>query len=278
MMIMRDDGYHLGSVSGGCIEEDLLNRYRSKEIGPEFPVSVDYGVDAQRARDFGLPCGGRLELVIEQVDNADLLKQLLKKTSQGQLIARRINLQTGEAALHTVSAAKEFSYDENTMQQVFGPAWQMLLIGAGHLSFYVASIALMLGYRVTVCDPREDYLKNWSVDGVQCTQEMPDDVVKQIKDDERCVILALTHDPKLDDMALWEALQSRAFYVGALGSHENNNKRRERLEQLGLTEPQIQRLQGPVGLPIGSHTPEEIAVSIVAGITAARHGITLEAV
>jgi xanthine dehydrogenase accessory factor len=277
-MLLRADGRHLGSVSGGCIEEDLLNRYRNLELGPEFPVSVDYGVDAQRAREFGLPCGGRLELVIEQVADASIFEQLLERISQGQLIARRTNLLSGEVALHPVSADDEFYYDEKTMQQVFGPAWQMLLIGAGHLSFYVASIAMMLGYRVTVCDPREDYLENWSVEGAVLTQEMPDDVVKQIKDVERCVVLALTHDPKLDDMALWEALQSRAFYIGALGSEKNNNKRRERLSQLGLSESQIQRLQGPVGLPIGSHTPEEIAVSIVAGITAARHGIKLEAV
>jgi xanthine dehydrogenase accessory factor len=105
---------------------------------------------------------------------------------------------------------------------------------------------------------------------------MPDDAVR-ILADECCAVLALTHDPKLDDMALLEALASPAFYVGALGSHASNDKRRARLATLGVSRENLARLHGPVGLPIGSKTPAEIAVAVLAGVTAARHGISLEA-
>jgi xanthine dehydrogenase accessory factor len=105
---------------------------------------------------------------------------------------------------------------------------------------------------------------------------MPDDAVRVLAD-ECCAVLALTHDPKLDDMALLEALASPAYYVGALGSHANNDKRRARLATLGVSRENLARLHGPVGLPIGSKTPAEIAVAVLAGVTAARHGISLEA-
>jgi xanthine dehydrogenase accessory factor len=149
------------------------------------------------------------------------------------------------------------------------------VIGAGQLSKYLAQIAVGLDYQVTVCDPREEYTETWDIPGVTLVKTMPDDTVVAMKLDERCAVVALTHDPKLDDLALMEALKSPAFYVGALGSRANNAKRRQRLEEFEVTREQIARLHGPIGLYIGSRTPPEIAISILAEITAAKNGVAL---
>ena len=151
----------------------------------------------------------------------------------------------------------------------------MLVIGAGQLSKYLAQIAVGLDYQVTVCDPRVEYTDTWDIPGVTLVKTMPDDTVIEMKLDERCAVVALTHDPKLDDLALMEALKSPAFYVGALGSRANNAKRRKRLEEFDLTREQIGRLHGPIGLYIGSRTPPEIAISILAEITAVKNGVAL---
>jgi len=149
----------------------------------------------------------------------------------------------------------------------------MLVIGASHLSKYLAQIAIGLDYHVTVCDPRDEYTQTWDVPGVTLVRTMPDDTVQAMHLDERCAVVALTHDPKLDDLALMEALKSKAFYVGALGSRANNAKRRERLREFDVTDDEIARLHGPIGLYIGSRTPPEIAISILAEITAIKNGV-----
>ncbi len=271
LMVIRDDGLHNGSVSGGCVEEDLFVRYREGQLSDRYPTLVDYGIDRQEATRFGLPCGGRLELLIEQLDSPAPLQAILNSMKAGELIKRRVCLNTGEASLHAAIAADDFQYRDDYVQKVFGPSWQMLLIGAGHLSRYVAQIALMLDYHITVCDPREEYQQGWDIEGVEFTRIMPDDAVSALANHPRGIVITLTHDPKLDDMALMEALESNAFYVGALGSQRSSDKRCERLLELGISPQNLSRLHAPVGLPIGSHTPPEIAVSIMAQITAARH-------
>jgi xanthine dehydrogenase accessory factor len=273
LMLMRKDGVHAGSVSGGCVEEDLLRRYREDELSDGLPTRIDYGINRQEATRFGLPCGGRLELLIEKLYDKASLQQLLDAMQHQTLTARKVNLRSGVVTLTPAKPDHEFSYAPDAVSKVFGPRWQMLLIGAGHLSCYVAQLAQMLDYRVIVCDPREEYAKGWSVDGTELVTMMPDDAVLEYAGHERSIVIALTHDPKLDDMALLDALDSRAFYVGAIGSQRNCETRRDRLKQLGLSAQQLQRLHAPVGLDIGSHTPPEIAVSILAQITALRNSV-----
>ncbi len=275
LMLMREDGVHSGSVSGGCVEEDLVSRYYERQLAERLPTVVDYGVNRQQAARFGLPCGGRLELVVEQLDNPAQLQLLLDKIGRNEIFSRRLCLNTGEVSLHPASAEDDFSYTPDAISKVFGPRWQMLLIGAGHLSHYVAQIALMLDYHVIVCDPREEYREAWLDSEIghmtQFVSEMPDDAVRRYARHPRSVVIALTHDPKLDDMALLDALSANVFYVGAIGSRQNNDQRRLRLKELGLTPQELERLHAPVGLPIGSHTPPEIAISILADITAQRN-------
>ena len=271
LMIMRRDGVLRGSVSGGCVEEDLMQRYRDQQLSDSYPSRVDYGVKREDATRFGLPCGGRLELLVEQLEDGEHLNQLLDALQQQQLMARHLDLKTGKVTLQAARAEQDFVYTNIFVRKIFGPQWNMLLIGAGHLSQYVSQMALMLGYRVIVCDPREEYAQNWQVEGTELTTLMPDDAVQHYTQQARSIVVALTHDPKLDDMALLDALTSPAFYVGAIGSQRNCESRRQRLKELGITATQLQRLHAPVGLSIGSHTPPEIAVSILAEITQHRN-------
>jgi xanthine dehydrogenase accessory factor len=275
MLAVRDDGLVVGSVSGGCIEDDIVERSRREGAYVTQPQAVTYGVSAEDARKFGLPCGGTIQLVLEPVSTQSRIAELLAQVEQGQLVSRRLELATAEVVLAPARAADNLQFDGEVLVTVHGPRYRMLVIGAGQLSKYLAQIAVGLDYQVTVCDPREEYTDTWDVAGVALVRTMPDDTVVDMKLDERCAVVALTHDPKLDDLALMEALKSPAFYIGALGSRANNVKRRKRLEEFDLTPAQIARLHGPIGLYIGSRTPPEIAISILAEITAIKNGIAL---
>jgi len=274
LLIMRRDGLITGSVSGGCVEEDLLHRYVDQQISDIYPTRIDYGVNRDDTTRFGLPCGGRIELLIEQLDNPAQLQPLLQALKHQQLIARHVDLQSSEVSLQPASAEQNFVYTNTYVRKIIGPQWNMLLIGAGHLSRYVSQLALMLDYRVIVCDPREDYAQSWQVEGTELTTVMPDDAVQHYAQQPNSIVVALTHDPKLDDMALLDALSSSAFYIGAIGSQRNCETRRQRLKELGITTIQLRRLHAPVGLSIGSHTPAEIAVSIMAEVTQQRNAIS----
>ena len=273
LLVMRDDGAMRGSVSGGCVEEDLLQRYMNKQLSDDPVTRVDYGVNRTDAMRFGLPCGGRLELLVERLEDDAQLLPLLAALQQQQVLMRQVDLQSSKVTLQQAYPEQDFVYTDHYVRKCFGPQWTMLLIGAGHLSQYVSQMALMMGYRVIVCDPREEYATSWQVEGTELTSMMPDDAVKHYMQSPRSIVLALTHDPKLDDMALLDALSVSPplFYVGAIGSQRNCASRRERLHGLGISTVELQRLHAPVGLSIGSHTPPEIAVSILAEITQLRN-------
>jgi xanthine dehydrogenase accessory factor len=275
LLAVREDGQVVGSVSGGCIEDDIVERSRREGAYVKHPEAVTYGVSAEDARKFGLPCGGTIQLVLEPMTQQSRIAELLGLVERGKLIARKLDLDTATVTLSPARAADGLMFDGKTLTTVHGPRYRMLVIGAGQLSKYLAEIAVGLDYQVTVCDPRDEYSQTWDVPGVTLVRTMPDDTVNELKLDERCAVVALTHDPKLDDLALMEALKSPAFYVGALGSRANNAKRRKRLEEFDLTPEQIARLHGPIGLYIGSRTPPEIAVSILAEITAVKNGVAL---
>ena len=272
MLAVRDDGQVVGSVSGGCIEDDIVGRVRSGRVGTAVPEVVTYGVSADEARRFGLPCGGTIELVMEPLGPGEPLADLLRSLEDRRPVARRLELATGAIELVTAEGRHGLTFDGRVLVTVHGPRYRMLLIGAGQLSKFVAQMATALDFEVVVCDPRSEYADAWSVAGVALVTTMPDDTVREMAPDERCAVVALTHDPKLDDLALLEALKSPAFYVGALGSRASNAKRRERLRLFDLGDAEIGRLHGPVGLDIGSRTPPEIAVSILAEIIAVKNG------
>ena len=268
-----DDGTVVGSVSGGCIEDDLIEHVRTHGILRALPEVVSYGISADEAHRFGLPCGGTIELAIEPLHAGSGVAELLARLERHELIERRLDLKSGAVSLHAAAPGAVLVLDDDLLTTQHGPRWRLLIIGASQLSRFVAQIATAMDYHVIVCDPREDYRGGWNVPGVPLSQAMPDDLVLELQLDSRSAVLALTHDPKLDDLALMEALKSPAFYVGAIGSRANNAKRRERLLQFDVTTEQLARLHGPVGLYIGSKTPAEIAISILAELTAVKNGV-----
>ncbi|MFF5868276.1 XdhC family protein [Pseudomonas sp. NPDC012596] len=280
MMALRGDGRVIGSVSGGCIEDDLVHRYTTAYSGdgmPEGPPQVvQYGVSADEAHRFGLPCGGTLELILEFTPALPSLEQLLAQLDAGHLVRRELDLGSGHVHLSTTATPEQFSFDGQRMVNTLGPGYRMLLIGAGVLAEYLATMALFNGFKVAVCDPRPEYMGGWNVAGVEKIVGMPDDVVRAFVPDLRSCIVGLSHDPKLDDLALLEALHSPAFYIGVIGSRRNNQLRRERLiEHFGESEASLARLHGPIGIYIGSKTPAEIAVSVMAEILAVKNGVAL---
>jgi xanthine dehydrogenase accessory factor len=268
---MRGDGLVVGSVSGGCVEDDLIDRIRSGERVSK-PSLISYGVSKEEAARFGLPCGGNLRLVQEPLLDTEWVESVLERTARHEIVARVVSLESGTVTLESGSRGEAFTFDGSSLRAPFGPRWRLLIIGAGQLSRAVAQMALMLDFEVICCDPREEYHLTWDVPGTMFSKAMPDDLVQELQLDLHSAVVAVTHDPKLDDLVLLEALKSPAFYVGALGSRGNTAKRKERLKLFDLSDAEIDRLHGPIGLDLGGKTPAEIAVSIMAEVIAVRSG------
>jgi xanthine dehydrogenase accessory factor len=270
LLVIRDDGVLVGSVSGGCIEDDLI--LRREEYSGAKPALVTYGVSSEEARKFGLPCGGTLEVIIESSVSADDLRELVRRVNAGEVVRRSIALSDGTWRLAPATPTDTCQRLPATFASIHGPRWRMLVIGASEISRYLADMAATLDFQVWVCDPREEYQNAWRVTGTHWQSGMPDDAVLAFKPDGHTVILTVSHDPKLDDLALMEALKTEAFYVGAVGSQQTSIDRRRRLAEFDLDEDQLERLVAPVGLPLGSRTPPEIAISILADLIARRSG------
>lgn len=270
LLALTSDGRLVGSLSGGCIEDDLLEQVRTRTLS--LPEKISYGISTEQASRFGLPCGGELELILEPLHAQSAMAELLAALAQNAIVARELDLSTGMARIMPADPAESLAVTERVLRSVHGPRWRLLIIGAGQLSRYLAEMALALDYQVLLCDPRPEFRKSWPAHLPAVDSAMPDDFVTAHKPDPHTANVALTHDPKQDDLALLEALKSKAFYVGAIGSKSNQAKRRERLALFDLSPQQIGALHGPAGLPIGSRTPPEMAISILAEITAIRHG------
>lgn len=283
LLCCNDQGHIAGSLSGGCIEDDLLEKLQNGQMAKEKPEVLIYGENTEESERFGLPCGGQLHVVVEPFTSKQHLEPLLQVVNRirdRECIERKVDIATGEMGVEARERFRHLDFIgdfENTdvagerfMVQTYGPRYQLFLIGAGQVSQYLADMAKALDYQILVCDPREHIIEQWPIEGVQLISDMPDDAVKNHANDTFSAIIALTHDPRIDDMGLMEALKTDAFFVGAMGSTRTSAKRRERLLMLDLTEQEISRLHAPVGLPIGSKTPSEIAIAILAQLTALR--------
>ena len=272
LVAFRADGSQVGSVSGGCVEEDLIARLLAGEFnGPEVYLT-DYGVSAEDNEKWGLPCGGRLELAIQQLDTKDLgwVKDTDHAMSMRQTLSRSVSLKSGESRIRPVEQFAPLKKSDDTLTHCFGPRHRLLLVGAGQLAANLSTLALAMDYEVLLTDSREWALDQWQGPEVEKILGLPDDVVRKHAADEHCAVITLSHDPRVDDMALMEALDSACWYVGALGSVRTTAKRLQRLSQLGLSSGALARLHAPVGLSIGSKTTMEIAVSIMAQLTQLR--------
>lgn len=265
MLICRPDGLMVGSVSGGCVEDDLADKAANGQLPVNQAQMLVYGATRAEAEQFGLPCGGSLQLLIEPVHETDWVDTVLSAINQHQLVERQLDfksLSNSTRSGNKQAPAVSIQHDQCRFQ--YGPRWRLLIIGAAQTAVYLAEMAKTLDYHVLVCDPRPEVRAAWPLADIELLDMMPDDAVLAIQPDAHTAIIALTHDPKLDDMALLEALKSPAFYVGALGSEKTNENRRQRLTMFDLSTEEIAGLHGPVGLSIGSKTPPEIAVAILA--------------
>lgn len=260
-----------GSLSGGCIEEDLIEKLSSGFFNnQDKPFLESYGITPETAQQFGLPCGGKLDILIERI---------LPNKSQQQHFAKICNaLNKRQGYLRTVSFNTPFSnedyaslapsnpqpltQDQNQISFYLGPKYRLLIIGANQVAQYLAEFTSALDFEIWICDPRPNAFQNWPLEFTLNFSQMPDDLIREQANDKFTAIVTLSHDPRVDDMALMEALTTNAFYVGAMGSKRTTAARLERLKQLDLSQSQINKLRAPIGLPIGSKTPAEIAISI----------------
>ena len=275
----NDRGQVAGSLSGGCVEEELVEGLLG--AAPELAAMqvLEYGVTAEENAKLGLPCGGRLEVLLEPLDSDGLeqLRPLCEAVCERRFVRKTVHLSSASVTIEPAERYSALRFDGDTAEQVFGPRYRMLLVGAGALAQTLAELALAMDYEVIVCDPRQEALEQWAGPKVQRVGGMPDDAVRRHAPDRDSIVLTLTHDPRIDDMALMEALREERFYVGALGSARTSAARRERLLQLDISEAQLARLHAPVGLNIGSKTPMEIAIAILAELTQLRAAAQSEA-
>lgn len=271
VLAVCDDGLQRGSVSGGCVDEDIVRRCRGA-----WPVSVRrvaYGVTRGEAERFGLPCGGELEVVLEPLTSVSALRPALAAIERRTRLARVLDLATGSVRFRPASGDESTRLVDGMLHAIFGPQWRLLIIGAGQTARFLVEMASALDYDITLCEPRPEHLASAVATGARVSTAMPDDAVRALAPDARTVIVTLAHDPKIDDLALIEALASEAFYVGALGSTATSAARRERLRtHFDLSPAALARLHAPVGLPLGGRTPPEIALAVLAELTALRHG------
>lgn len=269
MLAFTEQGMQVGSVSGGCVEEDLLERLKCGEFDARTPHLIDYGTSPEENERLGLPCGGSLQLLLQRLapEDSSWLDSILEALSLRLCSERQLLVSSGNTTVIPLEYFNPLSLVNGQLRQSFGPRMRMLLVGAGQLAVSLTEMALAMDYEVLVTDTREGMLGQWDGPDIQLIQGMPDDVIREHAHDRFSIIITLTHDPRIDDMALMEALATDAWYVGALGSIRTTQKRLERLAELDLSAAQLARLHAPVGLDIGSKTPNEIAISIMAELT-----------
>jgi xanthine dehydrogenase accessory factor len=264
MALLCEDGRVAGSVSGGCVEDDLMALLQADATGLDAPRRLVYGRSAEERARLRLPCGGCLELWAEPAPLADFAAAL-RLIDAGQGCVREIALPDGASRVREARPGDTSALRESLFTQRLGPRRRLVLIGAAEVSRYLAPIARTLDFEIIVIDPRREVLESWPADlPARRLAEMPDDALAALQPDAGTAVVALSHDPKLDDLALLEALPGAAFYVAAMGSLRSTAARRERLALFELAPAAIARLRGPAGLDLGSRTPPEIAVAIAA--------------
>lgn len=277
LLAINDRGLWAGSVSGGCLEEDLLRKGMDSALGTDRPQRLRYGIDEAEQARFRLPCGGEIELLVEPLAG-ESHRLLIRDILQRLQVRERVTREVDDRGMRLLDASKlptGVVVEEVRVFHTLGPVCRMLLIGVGEVARHVARIALSADFQVTLCEPREAFLAGWEEPGVELVRALPDDLVRERFFDRYSAVLALAHDPRVDDMGLLAALESDAFFVGAMGSQRTSAARRQRLHELGLGAEAMARLHAPIGFDIGSKTPGEIAIAAMAQVIAERYRLLL---
>ena len=264
-LAIRDDGHFVGSVSGGCVEGAVLAEAPDVIAEGGFRL-LDYGVADARAWDVGLACGGRIRVLLQAIgDRAfppELVGALIAARRDGRAVSLATDLATGATAIGA----------EGAFVHRVEPPYRLMIVGAVHIAAHLAALAPAMGFAATVIDPRGAFAASQGFARVHVDARWPDEAMDALRPNAATAVVALTHDPKLDDPALAAALRSEAFYVAALGSRKNAAARRERLRAMGFGDAELDRVRGPAGLAIGAANPAEIALSVAAEMVAVRRG------
>lgn len=253
-MLVRADGAFEGSVSGGCVEGDVIVQ-ATEVIASGETRRLEYGVTQGEAWQVGLPCGGNIAILVQPVSEAGFPPARFAEIAAARARGERLSITTELAG--------------GSFVRHYDPPLRLAIVGAVHIAQALVPMATMLGYRTLLIDPRAAYATPERFPGATLDTGWPDEALAAWKPDAGSAVITLAHDPKLDDPALILALASPAFYVGALGSTRSHAKRLERLGKAGVGADALARIHGPVGLAIGAVTPAEIALSIMAGMTEA---------
>ncbi|SDD99697.1 XdhC family protein [Ruegeria marina] len=280
-LVIGGDGRIQGSVSGGCVEGAVI--VEALEALDEGQARLlEFGVSDEDAFAVGLACGGTIRVLVEPVGKVlteELLAELVAARSGREALAYEVNLTTGQRALKRGAYPERmrmdrsgFEEDGQTFVLVHNPPLRLIVVGAVHIAQALVPMARIAGYDPVIVDPREAFASENRFPGETILHDWPDEAVARLGLDPRTALVLLTHDPKLDDPALEAALAADVFYIGALGSTRTHAKRVDRLQQAGFAEAQIGRIHGPIGLDIGAAGPAEIAVAILAQMTAVLRG------
>ena len=270
-LAIRADGEFAGSVSGGCVEGDVIIEAQALIANGKGQKRLDYGVADETAWQVGLACGGKISIRVQRLADdgypATLIAQLADAAKAGRSETVLTNPDTGQSRAARAGETPK----EGLIVRPWAPPRRLAIIGAVHIAQALVPLAQGLGMAVTIIDPRTLFATDTRFAGLPLDRRWPDEALADWQPNAASAVVALTHDPKLDDVALAAALASDAYYVAALGSRKNHGLRRERLAALGLSPANLDRIHGPAGLAIGAQGPAEIALSIAAQMTAAWH-------
>lgn len=284
MLVATASGLSVGSLSGGCVEDDFLERLQAGRFDAGAEV-IRYG-EGGLAPTLALPCGGVLDVLVERItpseSSIEHFNALAAALGGQRCWVRQVSVPSG---LHTLiddqsTQSRVFVQDESIQIRV-GPSRRLLVAGLSPVAGHCIDLGLMLGYEVVVCDPRGELLSDaqnrWPQ--VQWVPQLPARFIESGGCHRATAVVALTHDPRIDDLTMMEAVRSEAFYIGAMGSRRTSEKRRERLSRIGGLSPTVlQRISAPIGLALGSKTPAEIALAVMADVVRTANGVCREAV
>lgn len=264
-MLVTEDGDFEGSVSGGCVEGQILH-IAGEVIASDSARLLEFGVSDDSAWEVGLPCGGQIAVFLQPVTANGFAPELFEAISQARNAGSTLHLTTDLASGRTWIGAEA---GPDRFLSSYAPPRRLLIIGAGAIAQALVGLASLLDTRVTVIDPRERFLTEVRFPAVELDDRWPDEAIVAHRPDATTAIVTLSHDPKIDDAALTAALASPAGYIAALGSRRSHAARVERLTAAGLPAEAIQRIDAPAGIPIGAIGPAEIALSIAAAMVKA---------
>lgn len=275
-MVVSAAGEIAGSVSGGCVEGAVVAEAIEALADGKLRL-LEFGVSDQDAFAVGLACGGTIRVLVEPVGPVlpvTMLTDLLSARARRQPIAYVVDLDSGMRRLQTQGFDQRFRMDGSGFEPggqrfvaIHNPPLRLIVVGAVHIAQALLPMARLVGYDPLIVDPRSAFAAPSRFPGAEIREDWPDQALSEIGLDQRCAVVLLTHDPKLDDPALHIALKSEVFYIGALGSSRTHAKRQVRLQQSGFSAAEIDRIHGPVGLDIGAASPAEIALAILAEMT-----------